>query len=48
MRQGKSLSFVQDRIRPPRAVAFTEPITFLLANPVLLRWRLYVLPDTRD
>jgi hypothetical protein len=48
MRQGKSLSIAEERIRPPRAVAFTEVTTFLMTNPALLRWRSYVLHDTRD
>lgn len=48
MRQGKSLSIAEDRIRPPRAVAFAELTTFLFPNPALLRWRLYVLHDTRN
>lgn len=48
MRQGKFLSIAEDRVRPPRAVAFAQLTTFLLSNLALLRWRLYVLHDTRN
>ncbi|OAG19995.1 hypothetical protein CC77DRAFT_148667 [Alternaria alternata] len=45
---GEILSIAEDWICPARAVAFAELITFLLPNPALLRWRLYVLRDARD
>jgi len=48
MRRGKSLPIADDLICPPGVVAVAELITFLLPNPALLRWRSYVLHDTRD